>query len=110
VPASVAWLRVHASADAKPAARAIFDAYWARGRAMDDRAALRDAVVDAGIPAATVDAGLADPQAATLLRAQVDAAIAAGAFGSPFVIVDGEPFFGLDNLELVEQWLDSGGW
>ena len=77
---------------------------------MDDRAALREVALQAGVPPDTVDAGLADPAAATLLRAEVDAAIAAGAFGSPFVIVDGEPFFGVDNLELLEQWLACGGW
>ena len=105
-----AWMRVHASALAKPLARAIFDAYWAQGRAMDDRAALREVALGAGVPAGTVDAGLGDPEAAALLRTQVDAAIAAGAFGSPFIVVDGEPFFGVDNLELLEQWLASGGW
>ncbi|HSW21887.1 MAG TPA: 2-hydroxychromene-2-carboxylate isomerase [Burkholderiaceae bacterium] len=105
-----AWLRVHAPAQAKPVARAIFDAYWAQGRTMDDPAALREVALQAGVPAATVDAGLSDAAAATLLRAEVDAAIAAGAFGSPFFIVDGEPFFGVDNLELLEQWLAGGGW
>ncbi len=64
----------------------------------------------AGVPAAVVDAGLADPTAADLLRAEVNAAIAAGAFGSPFFIVDGEPFFGVDNLELLDEWLARGGW
>jgi len=31
-------------------------------------------------------------------------------FISPFVIVDGEPFFGVEKLELVEEWLQTGGW
>jgi len=26
------------------------------------------------------------------------------------VVVDGEPFWGVENLGLVDQWLDSGGW
>jgi 2-hydroxychromene-2-carboxylate isomerase len=105
-----AWLRVHATEHAKLAARAIFDAYWAKGRAMDDRVELRDVALQAGVPPDVVDAGLADPAAATLLRAEVGAAIAAGAFGSPFFVVDGEPFFGVDNLEWLEQWLARGGW
>ena len=90
-------------------ARAVFDAHWARGRAMDDAAALRDEALRAGVPAAVVDAGLADPTATDLLRAEVNAAIAAGAFGSPFFIVDGEPFFGADRLPQIERWLESGG-
>jgi 2-hydroxychromene-2-carboxylate isomerase len=105
-----AWMRVRAPEHAKPLARAIFDAYWAQGRALDDRAVLREVALHAGVPPDVLDAGLADPAASTLLRAEVDAAIAAGAFGSPFFVVDGEPFFGVDNLELLEQWLASGGW
>jgi 2-hydroxychromene-2-carboxylate isomerase len=30
--------------------------------------------------------------------------------GSPFMFVDGEPFWGNDRLEMVDQWLESGGW
>lgn len=105
-----AWMRMHAPEHAKPLARAIFDAYWAGGRAMDDAAALREVALRARVPAATVESALADPAASALLRAEVDAAVAAGAFGSPFVIVDGEPFFGVDNLELLDEWLARGGW
>jgi 2-hydroxychromene-2-carboxylate isomerase len=105
-----AWLRMHAPEHAKAAARAILHAHWAQGRTMDDPAALREVCLQAGVPAEVADAGLRDPAAAGLLRGEVDAAIAAGAFGSPFVIADGEPFFGVDNLELLEAWLEAGGW
>ncbi len=40
-------------------------------------------------------------------KAEVDAAIAKGVFGSPFVIVDGEPFWGLDRFDQIERWLKS---
>ena len=39
-----------------------------------------------------------------------DAAIARGVFGSPYVVVDGEPFWGADRLDQVERWLATGGW
>jgi 2-hydroxychromene-2-carboxylate isomerase len=105
-----AWLRAHARAHAKDAARAIYAATWAEGRPMDEPAALRAVLLQAGVPPALADAALSDPEAAILLRAEVDAAVAAGAFGSPFVIADGEPFFGVDNLELLDEWLARGGW
>ena len=38
-------------------------------------------------------------------RAEVDAAIAKGVFGSPYLIVDGEPFWGIDRFEQVDRWL-----
>ncbi len=105
-----AWLRAHAPEHARAAARAILAAYWKDGKPMDDPAALREAVLASAVPAEIVDAGLADPEAASLLRAEVNAAIGAGAFGSPFIIADGEPFFGVDNLEALEDWLALGGW
>lgn len=105
-----AWLRVHRPAEAKAFARAVFDGYWAQGRELDQPEALREAARAAGLPAALADEALAAPQAAALLREEVDAAIARGAFGSPFFLVDGEPFFGVDNLELLDEWLGRGGW
>ena len=38
-------------------------------------------------------------------RGEVDAAIARGVFGSPYVVIDGEPFWGLDRFDQVERWL-----
>ncbi len=38
-------------------------------------------------------------------RAEVEAAIAKGVFGSPFFIVDGEPFWGNDRRQQIEAWL-----
>jgi 2-hydroxychromene-2-carboxylate isomerase len=44
------------------------------------------------------------------LRIEVDAAIERGGFGSPYVVVDGEPFWGSDRLEQIDRWLTTGGW
>jgi 2-hydroxychromene-2-carboxylate isomerase len=44
------------------------------------------------------------------LRDAVAASLARGVFGSPFFIVDGEPFWGSDRLELLDEWLSAGGW
>lgn len=40
-------------------------------------------------------------------KAEVDAALAKGVFGSPFVIVDGEPFWGLDRFDQIDRWLQA---
>lgn len=40
-------------------------------------------------------------------RAEVDAALAKGVFGSPYVIVDGEPFWGMDRFDQIERWLKA---
>ena len=38
-------------------------------------------------------------------KAEVDAALAKGVFGSPYIIVDGEPFWGLDHFDQIDRWL-----
>lgn len=38
-------------------------------------------------------------------KAEVDAAIGKGVFGSPYFIVDGEAFWGIDRLEQLDRWL-----
>ena len=37
-----------------------------------------------------------------------DTAIAAGVFGAPFFVVDGEPFWGNDRRAQIERWLATG--
>ena len=34
----------------------------------------------------------------------------AGVFGSPTVVVNGEPFWGIDKFEQIDRWLTRGGW
>jgi 2-hydroxychromene-2-carboxylate isomerase len=41
------------------------------------------------------------------LRGTVADAVARGIFGSPFIVVDGEPFWDADRLHIVERWLES---
>ena len=44
------------------------------------------------------------------LKANVEAAIAKGVFGSPFFSVDNEQFWGADRLPMLEQWVNRSGW
>jgi 2-hydroxychromene-2-carboxylate isomerase len=53
---------------------------------------------------------IGDPAIKEKLKVETETAIARGVFGSPYVIVDGEPFWGFDRLEQVDRWLQSGGW
>ena len=53
---------------------------------------------------------LADPAVKERLKTEVDAAIAKGVFGSPYFVVDGEPFWGVDRLPMLDAWLARGGW
>src|SRR5882762_4487282 len=51
----------------------------------------------------------ADPEVKITARQQGEQAVARGVFGSPWIFVDGEPFWGSDRLPMVERWLE-GPW
>lgn len=44
------------------------------------------------------------------LRSEVETALARGVFGSPFFIVNNEPFWGADRLDQLSRWLETGGY
>ena len=62
-----------------------------------------------GVDATAARAAIDDPAIKEALKKEVDGAIARGVFGSPFFIVDGEPFWGLDRFDQLERWLATGG-
>jgi 2-hydroxychromene-2-carboxylate isomerase len=63
----------------------------------------------AGFDVAAARAAVDDPVYKDALRREVEEAVEAGVFGSPFVIIDGEPFWGLDRFNQLERWLATGG-
>jgi 2-hydroxychromene-2-carboxylate isomerase len=77
---------------------------------MGETAALLEVAGGLDIDVEPLAAALQDPAVKDRLRAEVDAAIAKGVCGSPFVFVDGEPFWGHDRLDQVDRWLETGGW
>jgi len=62
---------------------------------------------ESGLDAAAAQAAYTDPLWKERLKRENDAAIAAGVFGAPFFIVDGEPFWGNDRRGQIEQWLSG---
>ncbi|WP_027136105.1 2-hydroxychromene-2-carboxylate isomerase [Geminicoccus roseus] len=91
-------------------AEAIFHAHWGMGRDMSTVEQVLEVAADLGIAEEELRAAVADPAIKARLKAETDRAVEAGVFGSPFIIVDGEPFWGADRLDQVERWLASGGW
>jgi len=63
-----------------------------------------------GLDTDSLAAGMQDPRIKQRVKEINDAAIGREIFGSPFFIVDGEPFWGADRLEQVDRWLATGGW
>lgn len=104
------WASRHHPQQQAALVHALYAAYWRDGRDLSTPEAVAEAAAPAGIPADALAAGAASAEAATLLREAVDASLAAGIFGSPTVVVDGEPFWGVDRLPDVDEWLQRGGW
>ena len=104
------WLLDRDVALAKDFAIGVFDAYFGRGRNMAEVEAVADVAASLGVAREDAVATAGDPAIKARFKAETEAALAKGAFGSPYFIVDGEPFWGADRLEQIDQWLESGGW
>lgn len=105
-----AWVRQHHPSHAAAVAHAIYGAYWGQGLDLSTPDALRGLTLPSGLSGDVLADATASDEASALLRADVDASIRAGVFGSPTVVVDGELFWGVDKLDQVERWLARGGW
>jgi 2-hydroxychromene-2-carboxylate isomerase len=102
------WLDAEDPARAVAWAHAALRAYFARGVALDDPAALQALAAQAGLDADAAEAAWNDPACKLRLKAANEAAIAAGVFGAPFFVIDGEPFWGNDRKPQIERFLAQG--
>ena len=103
------WLSDRDPLLARNFALATYRAYFTADRDISDRAVLLELAAGLGVNATELSAGLADESLKARFKANVEAALARGVFGSPFFIVDGEPFWGSDRLPQLEKWLAEGG-
>ncbi len=103
------WLAERDPQLARDYAHACYRAYFAADRDISQPDVLHDIVSPMGIDPAQFDAAVNAPAWKARLKAEVDAAMARGVFGSPYFIVDGEPFWGVDRLQQLEKWLAEGG-
>ena len=65
--------------------------------------------VELGVDAAALAAALKTDAVKDRLKTETEAAMARGVFGSPYVLIDGEAFWGVDRLAQIERWLETGG-
>jgi len=104
------WILENKPDCAKPFAMAAFKAYFGDGLMINDAEVVGDIAASVGVDKAKVLAGIETPTIKEKLRDEVEASIERGVFGSPFAIVDGEPFWGADRFWMIKRWLKSGGW
>lgn len=104
------WMEQKNPSQAPAVAQALYRAYFVDDVNIGDPEQVVAVCAKMGLPAEEVRAGLNDQDVKDILKAEVDKAMARGVFGSPYVIVDGEPFWGMDRFDQIERWLDKGPW
>ena len=104
------WLDDQDPAKARTLAKALYKAYFVDGTDISPPATVAEVARSIGIDGTALAAALEDPAVKERAKKDSDAALAAGVFGSPYFVVDGEPFWGVDRLPMVEDWVRRGGW
>jgi 2-hydroxychromene-2-carboxylate isomerase len=105
----VLWLKARDPAEAARVAKALYRAFFTEGIDISSPELAASVAAREGVDVTAARAAIDDPAIKEALRREVEQAIARGVFGSPFIVVDGEPFWGLDRFDQVERWLETGG-
>ncbi len=91
----------------EPAARRLFQLYWSEDRDISQPEVISVALAEAGMdPSATLAEADGEVRRAQL-RANGEALIAAGGFGTPSFLLGDDLYFGQDRLELVRAAVRS---
>jgi 2-hydroxychromene-2-carboxylate isomerase len=100
------WIEDQRGRDAAAAfGKAAYAAYWAEGRKLAEPVVTAEIAAAFGVGKEATLAALNDPAVKERLKTETEAAMAKGVFGSPYIIVDGEPFWGSDRLGEVDRHL-----
>lgn len=89
--------------------RSVTRAYFSAPAAINDAAWLSAHVQSMGLDGAAAADACDDPVFKDQLRVACEQAVAQGVFGAPWIVIDGEAFWGNDRLPQVEAWLAGGG-
>ncbi|NBB70047.1 MAG: 2-hydroxychromene-2-carboxylate isomerase [Alphaproteobacteria bacterium] len=90
--------------------RDAFHAFFVDHRGVGEPSVLAELVSRVGGDREAVAGVVGAPAHTRRLEAESRAAAERGVFGSPYVIVDDEPFWGFDRFDQLERWLATGGW
>lgn len=104
------WLQDQDPALAKRFAKAAYKAAFAEGQDLLQVDTIKRVASAEGIDAEALEAAIQTDAVKERFKTAVQESLDKGVFGSPFVVVDGEQFWGNDRIPQVEQWLARGGW
>jgi 2-hydroxychromene-2-carboxylate isomerase len=104
---AVIWALAQGDLDVEVLVLGLYRHAWAEAGDISTPDAVADTAGSMGFDRRRLRAGIEHPETKAGLRSSVADAVARGCFGSPFIVVDGEPFWGADRLPMVERWLQS---
>jgi len=104
------WMADRDPLQARDFARRVYAALFIDGRNISEVDVVVDIATVAGAGTDETRAALGDHAVKDRLRQETDGAVERGVFGSPYFIVDGEPFWGNDRIDDLDKWLETGGW
>lgn len=103
---TVLWVRDQQGAvPAIKLAKQIYTAYFVDGIDIGEPARLIDICHQAGIDTTGLLDGIHSVSIKNQLKTEIELAMTRGVFGSPFVIVDGESFWGFDRFDQLDMFL-----
>jgi 2-hydroxychromene-2-carboxylate isomerase len=95
---------------AKILASALYRAYFADDRDITNPEVCAEVAAACDFDRVRALTSINDQAVKDRLKTEMDEALARSVFGSPYIVVDGEPFWGADRLDHVDRWLATGGW
>ena len=99
------WLQAQAPAQAKQLALALYRAYFVAGQDISELEVVLEVATAFGLDRLALAAAIGSEEIKAKLKTETEIAISKQVFGSPFIIIDGESFFGVDRLPQIEKHL-----
>lgn len=102
-----ATIATETAVDRLRAMNALYELGWARSGDPGDPVEIRDALTAAGLDGRALLERAGSPDIKLELKRETEQAIARGVFGIPTMIVDDELFWGLDQIQYLELYLEG---
>jgi len=99
---------LEAGHNVEPFMRVVFKGIWEKELNLDDPATLVQLADSCGLPGKQLLDRASSPEIAEAYERNRQDAIAVGVFGSPGFVLNGEPFWGQDRIELLADALKTG--
>jgi 2-hydroxychromene-2-carboxylate isomerase len=97
-----------AGGDAGAYLGAVYKAVWVDDRNISEEEVLADLLTAAGQDAAAILERAKSDEIAAIRAANTEESVAADATGAPGYVVNGEPFWGQDRIEMIDRMLATG--